>query len=245
MSQTQTSSRIYWIDSCKAYAMVLVFYGHLWLSDQMPNTEVLMQNKLIYAFHMPLFFILSGFLEKSNTKDFKVFIKNKFFTRIVPFILFNLLLIVCLIPKDILIHKFSLGKYLFMLTGLIRGQGSISVVTWFLICLFTTELIHFWLSRKINNYKGMVIAFIIFYTVGIIVAININLVATLTGIAPNFWYIHEALVAYSFFTLGVILNKIRLFEITNKLVKYLCLILSAVVLLTSFNLNNGLNDPSF
>lgn len=243
---SQISSRIYWIDTCKAYAMILVFYGHLWFSDKIPNPEIWLQNKLIYAFHMPLFFVLSGFLDKGNTKEFRLFIKNKFFTRIVPFVLFNLLLLIVLIPKNILNHTFSLKEYLLMLAGLIRGEGTISVVTWFLICLFTTELIHFWVAPKINNYKSKAITILIFYIVGIIVTWKIDLVSRITGIAPNFWYIHEALVAYPFFLIGVILNQTKLFEFTSQSsLKYLYFILSTVVLLATFNLNNGLYDQKF
>ena len=238
MSQTQISSRIDWIDTCKAYAMILVFYGHLWYFKLPNNTEISLQIKLIYAFHMPLFFVLSGFLYKSNTKEFRTFIKNKFFTRIIPYVAFNLLLLICLIPLDILTHEFSWKGFIFTISSLIRGQPSINGITWFLICLFTTELIHFFLSGKIKTYKSQIIAFIIFYIVGIIVTSKIDLVSTLTGIAPNFWYIHEALVAYPFFLIGVILNQIRLFEFTSKLpVKYIYLILSAIVLLLTFNLN--------
>ena len=243
---SQISSRIYWIDTCKAYAMVLVFYGHLWFTEKIPNPEILLQNKLIYAFHLPLFFVLSGFLDKGNTKEFVIFIKDKFFTRIVPFVLFNLLLFIVLIPKNILTHTFSLKEYLLMLAGLIRGQGTISVVTWFLICLFTTELIHFWVGDKINNHKSKAITVSIFYILGIIVTWKIDLVSRVTGIAPNFWYIHEALVAYPFFLIGVILKQIRLFEFTSQSsVKYFYLILSTIVLLITFNLNNGLSDKNF
>ncbi len=246
MSQTQISSRISWIDTCKAYAMILVFYSHLWFTDKIPNSEIFLQNKLIYAFHMPLFFILSGLLNKGNTREFIVFIKNKIFTRITPFLVFNFLLLVCLIPKDILIHKFSVEKYLSMVAGLISGQGSISVITWFLICLLTTELIHFCISSKINSYKSKIIAFVAFYSIGTLVTLNIDTVSNFTGIKPNFWYIHEALVAYPFFMIGVILNQTKLFDFISKSpVKYFSLVLSLIVLLTTFNLNKGFNDQDF
>ncbi len=242
---SQTVSRVSWIDTCKAYGMILVFYGHLWL--QSPNDEVLLQNKLIYAFHMPLFFVISGLLDKeNNTTAFKAFIKNKFFTRIVPFIIFNLLLLVGLITKDLFNNLFDGKTYLLMLAGLIRGQGSINAVTWFLTCLLTTEIIHFFVAPKINTCQKKIIAFIIFYTVGIIVTVKINSLSNITGIAPNFWYIHEALLAYPFFLLGVVLKQIRFFEFTNRLaVKYVCLIVSAIVLLRTFNLNNGFNGQKF
>lgn len=44
--------RILWIDVLRGIAMFLVVYGH---TSQ--NAEI---KKYIYAFHMPLFFIISG-----------------------------------------------------------------------------------------------------------------------------------------------------------------------------------------
>lgn len=243
VSQSQTpinNSRIYWIDICKAYGIILVFYGHLWLSSSMQNNDALLQNKLIYSFHLPLFFILSGFFAKINIPGFGIFLKNKIFTRLVPVIVFNVLLFVCEIPLSIINHTFSTKYYLEQLSNLIRGQASLNVPTWFLVCLFTTELIHFYISRKITKQKDQLIVIIGSYILGIIVTRKILLVSNITGIAPNFWYIHESLVAYSFFLLGFVLNQSRILEnIKQSPVKYLYLILTTVVLLATFNLNNG------
>lgn len=243
---SKSSSRIHWIDTCKAYGMALVFYGHLWVSEAFPNTEVLLQNKLIYSFHMPLFFILSGFFSKPNPQDFGGFVKIRFFTRIVPFIAFNLLLILFQVPLNIVNHTFSLKVFLGQLTTLIRGQTELNVVTWFLICLFTTELIHFLVSRKVTTQRGRIIAVIVFYVVGSIVTLKLNFVSNLTGISPNFWYIHEAVLAYSFFLMGIVLNQSKLLEVENSsYLKLVYFILSTVVLLATFNLNNGLPKQNF
>lgn len=243
-SQSQTpinNSRIYWIDICKAYGIILVFYGHLWLTSSTPNNDVLLQNKLIYSFHLPLFFILSGFFAKVNAPDFGFFLKNKIFTRLVPVIVFNVLLFICEIPLSILNHTFSSKYYLEQLSNLIRGQASLNVPTWFLVCLFTTELIHFFISRKITKQREQLIVIIGSYILGIIVTRKIVLVSHITGIAPNFWYVHESLVAYSFFMLGFVLNQSRILEnIKQSPVKYLYLILTTIVLLATFNLNSGL-----
>ena len=243
-SQSKTPinhSRIYWIDICKAYGMILVFYGHIWLASSIPNNYALLQNKFIYSFHMPLFFMLSGFFANVNTQKFDLFFKNKIFTRLVPVLVFNVLLFICELLLSIIAHTFSFKDYLEQLTNLIRGQASLNVPTWFLVCLFTTELIHFYISRKITSQKGRLISVIVFYALGIIVTRKMSLVSHITGIAPNFWYIHESLIAYSFFLLGFILNQSKILEkIKQSPVKYFYLILTAIVLLATFNLNKGL-----
>ena len=57
-------SVLHWVNSAKGIGVVLVIIGHLLYSSNLP-----MINKFIYAFHMPLFFILSGFVQGANTND--------------------------------------------------------------------------------------------------------------------------------------------------------------------------------
>ena len=57
------NKRIYWIDWLKVFTMILVVYAHA-----CSNMVVTM----IYSFHMPLFFLISGFLHKPRA--FKVHI---------------------------------------------------------------------------------------------------------------------------------------------------------------------------
>ena len=60
------SNRIVWIDRCKCIAIYFVVYGHLCLD-----------NKYVYAFHMPLFFLLSGFVLNEKKYEFKDFLKSR------------------------------------------------------------------------------------------------------------------------------------------------------------------------
>lgn len=57
--------RIIWIDNAKAIAILLVVVGHI--IQFMYSPEGFDQNivfRYIYAFHMPLFFLLSGLVTK-------------------------------------------------------------------------------------------------------------------------------------------------------------------------------------
>lgn len=73
------SKRITWIDALKGFAMLLCVFGHV-VNGYMQarlflGYQVLMQQicDFIYAFHMPLFFLVSGYLYKMTWKnlDFK------------------------------------------------------------------------------------------------------------------------------------------------------------------------------
>ena len=64
------SNRIDFIDIAKGIGMFLVIVGHVETYDFI--------NRMIYSFHMPLFFVLSGFFlkpdhfgKKSIIKDFR------------------------------------------------------------------------------------------------------------------------------------------------------------------------------
>ena len=74
--------RIQWIDFAKVLGIWLVVYAH---------TPKPLFGEHIFSFHMPLFFMISGYLYKiRNTKDE---LKHVVRTLIIPYILFNLLLI--------------------------------------------------------------------------------------------------------------------------------------------------------
>ena len=48
-----------WIDWAKAIGILLVVMGHV-------DTKLTGANALIYAFHMPLFFVVSGYLSYNS-----------------------------------------------------------------------------------------------------------------------------------------------------------------------------------
>ncbi len=74
--------RLDYIDICKFLGISLVIFGHM----KMPN-ELL---QWIYAFHMPLFFVISGYTYHPQPFD-KQFILKKIKTIYIPFLLFALI----------------------------------------------------------------------------------------------------------------------------------------------------------
>ena len=81
--QAAVRKREVWIDDVKVIACILVVLGHLFQS--MTKVNILPENDLyqwfnttIYYFHVPLFFICSGFLYQKYSKvnDFKSWKKN-------------------------------------------------------------------------------------------------------------------------------------------------------------------------
>jgi len=91
--------RIEWLDSLKGFAIFLVVVGHVILGYIRAETFTEYQWSLqfvygvIYSFHMPLFFLISGFLYKltwarKNTGLLKK-ISNKFLNMVPMYLLFS------------------------------------------------------------------------------------------------------------------------------------------------------------
>ena len=71
--------RIDWIDCVKGLGILLVYIGHCYI----PTV-----NDFIYSFHMPLFFIVSGFLwdnSKYQQMSIRDFAEKKFKAYIIPY----------------------------------------------------------------------------------------------------------------------------------------------------------------
>ena len=73
--------RIEWVDVAKGIGIFLVVLGHT--SAQLRN--------LIYGFHMPLFFFLSGVVFNKEKYSIKGFVKSRFNSLILPYIFFYVL----------------------------------------------------------------------------------------------------------------------------------------------------------
>ena len=78
-----STGRKYWIDVLRALGIILVVLGHV---SQEPNTVI-----FIYAFHMPLFFLLSGFLFNRHRYDLRTFIIRRSQKLLLPYAFFYLL----------------------------------------------------------------------------------------------------------------------------------------------------------
>lgn len=87
--------RIEWLDTAKACGMFLVFYGHfVERVYDLGNQAALAQQKLIYAFHMPLFVVLAGVLARTGPElpALGAFLKRQAASRLLPVLFFSVLL---------------------------------------------------------------------------------------------------------------------------------------------------------
>ena len=95
VSYQTTKERLNWVDYAKGIGIFLVVIGHV--IRGLVNSSVLEPSSLltfvdhwIYAFHMPLFFFISGlFVQRSLNKPFKDFILGKLCTIAYPYFIWS------------------------------------------------------------------------------------------------------------------------------------------------------------
>lgn len=124
-----------WLDSAKGFGIVLVVLGHASL--------VMPLNRTLYAFHMPLFFIISGLLFKEH--PLRDTATRKARRLLVPYLTFAVLTFVywALIERRLRPGDYSVLDA-FLNIFLARGgtqYNPYNVVLWFLPCLFVTEML--------------------------------------------------------------------------------------------------------
>ena len=148
--------RIDYIDNVKGILILLVVLGHCIVGENHLKT-------VIYSFHMPAFFIISGILLNYSSavrKNFGGFLLSRIRQLLIPYILFEFL--------GYLVQCFTEGFYE-NLNGFIFRAATFQVhtdVDWFLIGLFFGEMA-FYFARK-NKYIAIaaaVVAFIAAYLV--------------------------------------------------------------------------------
>lgn len=86
-----TSTRDLGLDALRATATVLVIVGHV-IQFTNPQFDNSYYFKFIYAFHMPLFMCISGYLAPKETTP--GFLKQKFKQLVIPFLIWSAIIVV-------------------------------------------------------------------------------------------------------------------------------------------------------
>jgi fucose 4-O-acetylase-like acetyltransferase len=97
-TNTATNQRMDWIDYGKGIGIILVVYGHLLSSAyhagiKVPEHFFALSDSILYGFHMPLFFLLSGLLVEGSLQKRgpQSYILDKFSRIAYPYVIWSLL----------------------------------------------------------------------------------------------------------------------------------------------------------
>ena len=115
-------------------------------------------DKWIHAFHMPMFFFISGFLYKNNSLGIKKFFVKKFRSLIVPYISFGLI--------HFIVSVFMYGydvNYLKHLLFINTDGLPIAGALWFLTALFFVDIIYYLIDRFVKkDYYQFIVVILVF-----------------------------------------------------------------------------------
>lgn len=150
----ETSKRLDYLDMAKGIGMLLVLIGHLQgdtIFSLSPYFHPLCV--FIFAFHMPLFFIISGTLmcirnDKLSTLTLKEHIAKRFRGIIIPYLWFSLFYFL------VVIYAFITGSIAYQtvfinLWYILSGYGM--NVLWFLPALFFGEILFLFFKNKFST----------------------------------------------------------------------------------------------
>lgn len=145
--QTDADARVDWIDYCKGFGIFYVVLGHvlggLVLSGIIGDSvQYRFAEKWLYAFHMPLFFFLSGlFAWQSGSQPFGRFISKKSATLVYPYFAWSLL--------QGLLETSHYGNHSLVIRSLLKIIYVPIGQYWFLYTLFALSCLY-WLFRRVT-----------------------------------------------------------------------------------------------
>ncbi len=209
MSATLDKKRTSWIDIAKGIAILLVFLGH---TISLPYEIA----RFIYFFHMPTFFLLSGYCFNLKS-DFGKFVIGKLKGIILPVFTLGLTgSIVVSLMLQFVKHENVDWKWVFLNPVVQYGEHDL---LWYLPALFVALLCFYWIVKLCRQKAAPVIA------VSFVIALLSYLFTKLVGVTVP-WHVDTALIALPFLALGYV-AKVK--NLATKVGNVPCLVISAVM----------------
>lgn len=202
-----------YLDIAKGIGIILVIIGHSRVYKPIFN--------FIYAFHMPLFFIISGCLynrEKWTNLGFKALVCKKFEVYIIPY--FVLSFINLLINMPIEYHNGIRGidllissiKHIFWIfySASEGNRTPYCSPLWFLTTIFLSNSFLYFIF-KVNDKNKRLFIFLLFTL--LCTYLSINHVFSFIGYMP--WHIESALIGTVFMYVGYLIKELDLLFTKN------------------------------
>jgi len=141
MDKITIPNRINWVDWAKVIAISFVVFGHI------PMTPDNFPQRYITSFHMPLFFLISGYLTKKECFNIST-LKKYWHTLIIPYIFYNIVFYPYWIVRHIIdVPDAVLSDYIRPIIGAVLFQlrtpisDPLNEVTWFVAVLLVMKIV--------------------------------------------------------------------------------------------------------
>lgn len=133
-----------WMDWAKFLGIFLVVFGHLlqktqdWRTGGWQYPELMALWNVIYIFHMPLFFMLSGYMYKKVQSFKKIFL-----TLVIPYLIYQIVFLPAAFAMNLRNEGFSFALLCKHLFGIVLGDGYNTTISYYdcLPCWFIVSII--------------------------------------------------------------------------------------------------------
>lgn len=233
-----------WLVSARGYAMYGIFFGHIMLAYYTVGKDSsLFMTRFLQVSLIPFFVVLTGaFYQRPNVRFWQYF-KLGLCRRIVPVYFFTLLVIPFILLT--LKNSFFIDVVRWLPLYLV-GIPMLSWPTWFLVCLFSSELIYFviypWLKNKPHFWPYIILAYLIAWSFNTYKMLLAPWAEQLTLV----WMLHSSPLFIMLFLLGaeykkaiLKLGRWKLSKVFLLLVCSYAIVVIAVILNDSFPSNAG------
>lgn len=146
-------TRIDYLDIAKGIGILTVVWAHILLTG--------ISHRVIYAFHMPLFFVISGMLfRREKYSGLGYFLKRRAKRLLVPFVVYSVVTWIIWACFRFVRHDSVISYWDPLLqTVIAKGSGAYMVhnsALWFIPCLFATEILYYAISH-FNEYVRFIL----------------------------------------------------------------------------------------
>jgi acyltransferase len=191
----EVSLRNYVVDNARGIGILLIIIGH---APGLPK----LANEIIYSFHVPLFFLLSGFSFKESMLNLRLvdYIKQLVKSLLIPFVFFWFVSYLYWLPTYSIGGNAALYVNFSIWTpfiGLLKADGAslpMNPALWFYTTLFFTS-VFYWIFRYLFKNRIRCLA------ISLIVSVIIIYFSKVIG-KPIIWNIDIALICLFFYNAG-------------------------------------------
>lgn len=225
-----------WADIVKGVAIWMMVFCHAHLSH-----EGLMN--FIYIFHMPVFFIISGYFDKGEMLSYRT-LKKSLYSLIRPYFIYSLLSFsICWISPYLHPEIYTgihglLPTFRAAFWGMLLMDDTVTTYSfmpsgplWFLVALFVVKLI--WMSFvsffKKRSYIGLFL--------------SLSILFAIVYFRPNYFSLDSAILALPYYIFGFVLSHYRIIECYKQNKKSLALfVFISLAYLLTLGMYNGRVD---
>lgn len=215
----ENNKRILWVDNGKAIAVLLIICLHI--------PPIGIDKGIINSFVIPYFFFLSGITFRLKEESFFCFCKRKIKTLVIPAIILGRVVLELLqfVYSAIVGRGYFIDIKKDIIGVFLQMRGGYEYSAWFLICLFSAQIIVWILLKYILKSENSVLAgAVCFWVVGCAYSLTIHKVLP--------WSLDVALIAVAYILLGVYIRE-------KGLIQKLLSLRSAIVCFVLFIIGNA------